>query len=445
MQCLTFRELVDAELKTDDPLVFQPEQNSEWFRAEALRKSGNVQEAAPLFHALWEEELTAASGWRYAYCLRKAGAAEAALRAICRVAQIHAADESVLTEKTWCIYEARLKPAVAENSAGNAARYAEEMLQHCGDDNLTRRLLIFSLVKVARAPQHWQLVLKICEQLDPHGLSCAPRRTEERQLMSDRERYYYARLRAYLELRQWEPLGDWAERASGDFPRNQDFVRSLCRAWSELGDSEAALARLADLAGSGRCRWYILIDYARLLLQAGSPEEAWKTALEAARGPAEDAHKVGLWELMAKIALAQGNRQAAIRHLGWAESLRTERGWSSSPEVQEFRQQFAAELLEVPEEGWKRAAQSHWNATCAAPPAPSSLLTGVISEVMSGRSYCFVRSGKQMYYTPLRDVPESCRVNGMTVQFAGVPHFDPKKGKESLRAVQIRAATPERF
>ena len=443
MQLVSFADLVESELVGDDPLPAAGDDDAEWMRAEALRKSGQCQEAAPLFFAAWEHSRTANAGWRYAYCLRKADQPEAALRAIFRVAQVHPDHSAVQNEKTWCIYEARLKPAVARNSAGSALGYAREMLLSSGgQDSLCLRLLVFALVRVARARVHWEFVADACGRLDPGSISSAPRRTEERQLLSDRERFYYAHLKALAELARWDDSAELAERALRDFPRNQDYVRSLCRAWYELGDSQAALGRLEETCWQTKARWYLRVDLARLQLEHGQLDPAWESAREAAQGPAEDTHKVVLWELMAAIAMGRQNETAAADHLGLALALRRAQGWSVSPDMLALEERLSELLRPLAGRSvnqWKAAAREHWR-------GPESQATGaprrqgILCEIQPGRAYCFIRCDKEQIYTQVRDIPVSLRHDGTTVSFVPVPNFDPKKQKESLRASDIQAA-----
>jgi len=82
-------------------------------------------------------------------------------------------------------------------------------------------------------------------------------------------------------------------------------------------------------------------------------------ALEAAQGPAEDAHKVTLWELM-NIGL-KSQRPEAARDQCWR--FRHEMGWAVPPEVQSLEKTLHSDLAARPHPTavqWKVAARQHW-------------------------------------------------------------------------------------
>jgi len=434
-------ELAEEETSGDDPLITGG-QDSAWLQAEAYRRAGDFEKAGPYFCEQWKETNRAAAGWRYAFCLRKAGHAEAALRVAYKVVQAYPEEKPAIQEKVWALYEARLKPAIESQRPQQVIQIADEMVQ-AGADSFALKVAVFAGFKAAKEGRQWEKILEWCQQLPAQELSTAPRKFGDRKSLSDRERYYYACIKAMMELKRFEEALTACESALVDFPRNQDYARWQAQCLAALGDLEPALQILSRLYQGGRARWYILVDYARLLLQQEQLEQAWEIALEATRAPVEDTHKLGLYELMSRIALRQGREQAASDHLGLCLAVRASQGWPKTSALEELELQLCHlqdRWEPVDPTHWKDRAMLHWGLTPAAPVRDHRKLQGVVEQFMLNRNYCFLLSEGQRYYTFVKDVPQSCRRDGAKVQFRTTPHYDPKKKTESQRAVQISPA-----
>lgn len=436
---LSLSALARDEMAGEDPLVLDG-QDPAWVQAEAFRKAGDFERAGPYFYEQWTQGQQGAAGWRYAFCLRKAGHAEAGLRVAFKVASLYPEDRAAISEKVWALYEARLKPALAAEKHHQVLQVAEQMVQ-AGADSFALKVAVFAGMRAAKESRQWEKVLEWCSQIDPLSLSTAPKKMGERKSLSDRERYFYARLKAAVELKRWEEALSVAEQALGDFDRNQDFHRWKATSLAALGDLEPALQVLDEVRKTGRARWYLLVDQARVLLQLQRLDEAWKVALEATRAPVEDSHKLGLYELMARIALHQGRQDCAVDHVGWCLALRSHERWSKGAGLEELELLLCHAVddwLPDDPQHWRDRAVLHWGSR----PAPvvlkdSQWRQGVVEQFRVNRNYCFVLCDGERYYTLMKDVPGSCRHDGATVKFRLSPHFDPKKQQDSLRAVQL--------
>jgi len=434
---MTLKDLAAEELVSEDPIPPPTDYNPEWTQAEAYRKSGEFEKAGPYFFAQWTQNHEAEAGWRYAFCLRKAGHPEAALRAACRVLLSAPEEKGALQEKLWSLYEARVKPAVESQRHQQVLQYCLEMAR-AGADELALKIAAFASFKAAKETKQWSVILEWCTRLNPDRLSPTPRKLDQRKGLSDRERYFYAKIKALIELQAWELALVECERAIRDFDRNQDFKRWQAFSLAGLGDLPLALKGLEELRATGRCRWYILSDYARLLKDS-EPSRAWEVALEAAAAQVEVGHKLGLFELMAEIALLLARESAAMDHVGWCLSLRNALAWPVTPRLESLQQELShLEPSWEPNDCdyWERRARMHWGLR---PAVSEKRLRGRVEQVIPGRNYCFVFHEGERYYTLLKDVPQNCRQEGSWVHFQLISHYDAKKQAESRRAVQLTA------
>lgn len=436
---LSLKDLAAEELASEDPLPSVSDFDPAWTQAEAFRKAGEYERAGPFFFERWKEEHEPGAGWRYAYCLRKAGHPEAALRVACRVLLSSPDDKPSLQEKLWSLYEARVKPAIEAQKHQQVLQFCLQMAES-GADELALKLAAFASFKAAKESRQWAVVLEWCDRLDLARLSTAPRKLGERKSLSDRERYYYAKIKALIELKEWELALAECEQALSQFERNQDFLRWQAHSLNNLGDRGLALQRLADLRKTGRCRWYILTDYARLLLPENS-SLAWEVALDAAAAPVEDSHKLGLFELMAQICLAQNRDAAAADHVGWCMALRAQQGWPGSPGLEKLEVELHhfVKSWEPNDPGyWKDRARLHWGLQ-GSTQIPGRR-KGQIEQLLPGRNYCFVLESGQRYYALVKDVPTASRQEGSWVGFRLTAHYDAKKQSESQRAIDLTPA-----
>ncbi|MFN8614197.1 MAG: hypothetical protein U0931_42090 [Vulcanimicrobiota bacterium] len=435
---MTLKDLAAEELDSEDPIPAPTDYNPEWTQAEAYRKSGEYEKAGPYFFAQWTQDHEAEAGWRYAFCLRKAGHPEAALRAACRVLLSVPDNKPALQEKLWSLYEARVKPAVESQRHQQVLQYCLEMAR-AGADELALKIAAFASFKAAKETRQWSVVLEWCARLNAQKLSATPRKNDHRKGLSDRERYYYAKIKALVELQAWEQALVECEHAQQDFERNQDFKRWRAFSLAGLGDLQLALQGLEALRATGRCRWYILSDYARLLKDS-EPAKAWEVALEAAAAQVEIGHKLGLFELMAEIALLLARDSAALDHVGWCVSLRNALGWPITSRLESLQQELShLDPTWEPNdcEYWENRARMHWGLQ---PTKAEKRQKGQIEQITPGRNYCFVMHEGQRFYTLLKDVPPHCRQDGCWVHFQLISHYDAKKQAESRRAVQLSAA-----
>ncbi|NMA27424.1 MAG: hypothetical protein GX934_06645 [Burkholderiales bacterium] len=460
---------------TQETAAPEPRPTLSWTEAEAQRKAGQYASAGRAFHDFWNERSQAAAGWRYAFCLRKAGYPNPALNVALRVQRAHPEDPATRSEVAWCLYYARLKPAQAAESEEAVLQAARDMVK-AGAEGLPLELAVFAAMSAAKGKGHWGEVARWCELLTPETLSDEPQEGPKgRKIPSPRERYYYARVKSLVHLQRWPEALQATQEACQAYPRNLEFLRWQAEAQAGLGNIEEAIRLLAPLERDRRVRWYHLADLARFLLEMERLDEAWKTARRALDLPAEDQARVGLLATMAKIALQRQDPEAAARHLAWCLALRREQGWPIPPPLTELRQR-----LDGVEVDWDASARnlralclprgqspsaadpgtarlrgrapgepvrsttSGSNPTESRPPplpdlAEDGTLIGTVTSFQSDRSFAFLKVGnRERVFVLTADLPESCRQDGARVRFAPVRNFDRKKQRESWRAGKVR-------
>ena len=153
-----------------------------------------------------------------------------------------------------------------------------------------------------------------------------------RRVASEREQWYFAKIKSLDELKDWHEARTLAQEALA--PSAPARLRPLVRPGAVRARPYAeAIAELESLARARQPEWYLLHDLAELQHQAGQAEDAYKTACQAALAFGEDKAKVGLFMLIGRIALDLRRFDVAARHLKLTQLVRTREGWSVPGEV----------------------------------------------------------------------------------------------------------------
>ncbi len=248
------------------------------------------------------------------------------------VAEKYPEDVYVRREVVWALYDAEFKPA-KERADLDALVRAGEQIVSLTDEELPVRLVSFAVVDLAKDKMKWPLVSAWCDRLDPQKLSPEPREMNGRRVVSEREQWYFAKIKSLVELKHWDEVRTLAQEALATFPRRRDFARWAAQALAGQGHVTEAIAELEALARARQPEWYLLSDLAELQSQAGRAEHAYKTACQAALAFGEDKAKVGLFVLIGRIALELRRYDVAVRHFKLTRLLRTREGWSVPGEV----------------------------------------------------------------------------------------------------------------
>ncbi len=317
----------------------QPDDRAQ--QARQFYEAGSYEEAGKLYHQLWDECGDAFSGGRYAYCLRKCGYPKHALRVARQVIGKHPDDIYVRREVVWALYDAEFKPAKERGDLGALVRAGQQMLD-LTDEELPVRLVSFAVMGLAKEKMKWSVVSDWCDRLDRQQLSTEPREMGGRRVISEREQWYFAKVKSLMQLKRWDEARELALEAMQAFPRKRDFPRWAAEALAGQGQVPEAIDELESLAQRGRPEWYLLHTLAELKLRNGQADEAYTTACRAALAPGEDKAKVGLYGLIGQVALALERFDVAARHAMLSRLVRSGVGWSVPGEVVRLESQAQA-------------------------------------------------------------------------------------------------------
>jgi hypothetical protein len=309
---------------------------------------------------------------------------------------------------------------------------------------LPRTLAVNAVIRLAKLREKWDIVCRWCDYLDPDTLDDQPRAVAGRLGKSQRETWYFARVRALLELERCDEALAGALEAAGRYPREINFRRWAALAVAGQGKLAEAIRRLQDIILKDRSEWFLLQDLCQLHLRNGDVEAALRNGCRAALDGPDDKVKVTLYGLLGTIGLRLSRYDFAFRHAVLARAIREQEGWS-----------IPADLKTLEEEVGRRFAEER----TASPPIPPTIReqvlacadawraaayaglprqSGVLDVPPGDRAFGWVRGEEGQRIFVLRDdLPPTARTVGAAVEFALEPSFDRKREQLTVRAVDV--------
>jgi tetratricopeptide (TPR) repeat protein len=413
-------------------------------RAKALLGEGNYAEAGALFHADWDDTGDAGSASRYLYCLRKAGHAAAAVTVGQRALERHPQDLWVRRELIWAWYEARVKRAETLGDLGALQHEAGELLALDPED-LPRRLTVSAVIRLAKKKGQWQTVAEWCDQLDPSRLEDTARTVNGQRAVSFREAWYFARVKAAVELQRWQEAQALADRAAKLYPAEVNFPRWAALALAGQGQADEAARRLEALARREPAAWYLLQDLCELALRQGKPEAALRWGCRVALPEGEERLKVGVYRLLACAGLALGKWSCAALHVVLARAVRQREGWPVPDDLKQLEARVRHVLAEAGEV-WPvdtedvptllRLCRAEWEAEqYAGLPRAAGVLETLPDD--QGRGWIRGEEGQRILVREA-DLPSGLRRTGTPLEFILEPAGESTQGEATGRAVAVR-------
>lgn len=314
-----------------------------------------------------EDRLDAEDWYRIGRALRRADRPGDALDVCRRLYRRHSEMPQVRTLYAWCVYDLAIKDddSPIGESEEEFMQAADAIVQLTSDlPPGTFSPLAQTVFKVVRRLKdeggRAEEILEWTDRLDPGELSdqVGLLRTDEgteRELPSDRERWYSARTRALHELERYQACLDACEEALQRVARfsgeNQVWIqrrRALCR--EELGQFDEALEELQRVLRR-EPRWFVHRDVARMYAR----RRDWDTALAyGSRGALEgevDGFRWGLFKQLADVLEERGDYERAHLHGVLALALREEQDWPIGDTHRRWADRLGVDPDELPASG----------------------------------------------------------------------------------------------
>ena len=411
--------------------------------AESLLKEGKFREAGKLYHLLSDETNEAWYTSRYLYCLRKAGYPAAAVSVGRHKLSLHPKDKWIRREMVWAVYEAKVKKHSESKDFLQLLQAAEEVLT-LRPEPLPLKLTVNAVIRLAKFRRKWDAVLRWCSFLNPDSLEDQPREVAGRLVKSERESWYFAKVKSLIEIQQWENALVSASQAIGLYPREINFRRWEALALAGKGDVAEAINRLQNIILKYRSEWFLLQDLCQLYLQNGDLDSALRNGCRAALDYHDDTVKVSLYGLLAATSFRLSKFEFAFRHALLAKSIRENEGWSISADLHTLERSIRSCFTEgniilpmIPETVREQsiACFNLWRSEAYAG-LPRQY--GVLDCPPGDQAFGWIKNEDgQRIFVLKNDLPPAARIKGVVVNFATEPSFDRKRQHNTVKAVNV--------
>jgi len=427
--------------------------NARYENADKLRLARRYEEAGSELESIWNEAPSKFVGWRLAYCLRKAGRLEEAESIAQQALDAYPDDAFTRSELGWILREKHLRSAKDDRDLGRALEVARRIVA-VSDNKMLLVRVVLDVMKVAKDKGSWEVVLEWSERVSSEDLRAEPVVLPNgTRAMSQRQVWYIGRSRALLELGRYDEACSVARAGLGEFPNCIHLNRTAALALEGAGELSSAIGEMQALLAHPRADWYVKADLARMLFRAGNAADAYRLICEAVLSTRQsDEYKLTSYITLAQIALARNDLDVAAMHVALVKAIAAEQGWQVKREVIQTENQVLAALKaagrqwpEVPKDRVElsRMCERKWR---EGQYEGLELHRGTVKPYPQDRAFTFIQrdDGAEDVFVLVQDLPENCRKPGSRVEFALVSSFDRKKGRESVRAVNIRCAPEAR-
>lgn len=418
--------------------------------AKRLRQDKKFTEALPLYEELWNQTGAPFDGAGLLNCLRKLKRFDKAIPFAEEVVKKFPDVQWVKNETIWTYIEGKLNK-LEENATLNEIIDIADSIMDLKPEGYAAKLAVFKVLKAAKAAGDWKIVNEWTAKLNPEVLNTAPMTDEEgREGWCDQSLWYNYKAKALIETGKPELVLGFIDEVVNKFPRQKKFfLRLKALSHHRLGNISDAQNIYKGLCDARRPDWWLLHEYARVLLDKSEKQDALKIMCQAA-----DSHKKleGMVTLFKEIGLLFkeiGQPKEARAHLLLSSLIRSEQGWSIPESMSHIISELnlvlnnekapvnIREALNLCREIWNNVLGIKVDRTLTRDRKPKRGLTGKVLLGKPSVSFCFIRGKENVsYFCQKSDLPAGI-VDGEEVNFTALPSFDKKKNTESWRAVDI--------
>ena len=421
-------------------------------KANDLRKSGKFPEALVLYSELHHDSPDKFTGAGYLHCLRKLKKFEEAIPFADSLVGKFPGFDWVTTEIVWTYIEGQLFQIPEDNSLSIAVHVANKILQQ-QPNQLASNTVQMKVCKIAKDEKNWEVLSEWVQKVDPQTLDTKPQLLPNgREGWSQQALWYLYRITALVETGGNDDAFPFLAFALEHFPQHRKlFLRLRAQANAGIGKKEEALADYQNLCEVRRPDWWILKEYADVLVSLNRQDEALDLMYQAAQDRQDPGMMVGLFESIGDLLHQRGDNERAALHYQLTKLIREERGWKNPDQLVQKIAGIPPAHNALPEtiDGCFRECTKIWSPQVERPRDAAfrqSNPRGNIRHDVEGRislgrqdqPFCFINfeNGESVFC--YKDILPAGINHGDIVILDARPSWDQKKNKQGWKAQNVR-------
>jgi len=421
-------------------------------KANDLRKSGNYIEALTLYRDLYKENPNQFTCAGYLHCLRKLKYFQEAIALSDSLVGKFPEFNWVTNEIIWTYIEGLLYNIPDEESLSVVISIADKIL-NLNPNQLASNLTIMRVCKTAKKEKKWKILHEWIQKVDPQLLDHTPKILPNgKEGWSQESLWYLYRIIALVENRMSSEAFPFLEYAIEHFPKQKKFfLRLRARAYSDDGKNEEAADDYKTLCDVPRPDWWLLKEYADILINLDRKEDALTLMLQAAQSKQDPGLMVVLFEAIGDLFYGFNNKEYAALHFQLTKLIREEKKWRIPDSLDAKLNELAAAGIVISgslQDVFQRChgIWSHVTEKSGVIPSKQTVIQeklrrNLIGKVSLGRPeqpFCFITlDDGESFYCYKDNLPSKITERDLVV-FDARPSWDKKKNKQSWKAQNIR-------
>ena len=425
-----------------------------------LRKAGMFEEALPLYRDLWKETGDCFDGAGLLHCLRKLELFGEAITFAQELIVKHPKFDWCRNEVIWTLISVVLYK-LEENKPLEKVVETAQKIMDLNTNGLAAKMVVFKVLKSAKDYKSWDTINEWVVKIDPNLLSTEPMTDSSgRKGWCDQSLWYNYRINGLIKQggkKEAEEAINIVDEILERFHRERKFfLRLKALANHRLGNLTDSEKIYENLCSGYKTDWWMLLEYGRVVRDAGHKEDALKLMYQAANKHKRLEAMVSLFADIGMLCKSMAKNKEARAHLVLCRYVREENDWSVPEHVlngiselnkiigNNNEPKSLKEALSICRDYWKNFLGEK-SVSISKAQDKRKIRKGLLGKVRLGKedsNFCFiVTKDDESFFCLKIDLPPDIKDTDK-VTFNAIPSFDKKKNKKSWRARNIQFAPP---
>lgn len=415
--------------------------------ANKYRKAEDYEKAIPLYKKLWSATNDIFAGTGYLHCLRKTNEIEHAFDLADELMSLDSIIDWTRNEILWLYINNLIKKENASISLRKALGIATKLID-LNPDRIQNDIIVFWILKLSNRYKDWEVLGEWADKINHDELNNKPLIINGKEGWSNKARWYHYKIKSIVFAKKFD-LDTYKKHiyeTLKSFPKQKKFFARLeaiaNMRQEKYKEAEEIYLRLCN---SKYVDWWIIHEYAKLKIEIGQKKEALLLMYKAAYERGKLDSKINLFRDISILCQDLDLYREAYMHYLLYKHIKERNNWRVEEDIDnriiECQQSKSLKLASDYKNIYKSCI-AVWRASVSKGSNNSTVKKHKqIGHIKLGRveqNFGFIKiSENESIFCLKSDLPSNTK-DGDKVMFDIVPSYDKKKERESLRAINVR-------